>query len=52
MEVISMREQQMPKKPIKIDNWFITYLCPRCKAKCYQFELFCDKCKQKLDWNE
>ena len=47
-----MREQQMPKKPIKIDNWFITYLCPRCKAKCYQFELFCDKCKQKLEWNE
>lgn len=45
------KENKGKVKPIKTENLgFITYRCSCCDNKLYQFELFCDKCKKKMNW--
>ena len=45
------KENDGKVKPVKTENLgFTTYRCPCCNNKLYRFELFCDVCKKKINW--
>ncbi len=55
---VNALEKQIPKEPIYILKvWadgqkYVDKYCPRCKEELYEIQDCCDKCGQKLDWED